>query len=54
MVSLSNHEAGPHRSPCEAFMVRQAHHEGYPDAARRFGLVVLPNAEDRGFDVAAP
>jgi hypothetical protein len=27
MASLSNHEA-PHRCPCEAFMVRQAHHEG--------------------------
>ncbi len=27
MVSLSNH-AAPHRCPCEAFMVRQAHHEG--------------------------
>jgi hypothetical protein len=32
MVSLSNHEA-PHPTPCEAFMVRQAHHEGHWNAA---------------------
>jgi len=27
-LAESNHEA-PHRCSCEAFMVRQAHHEGY-------------------------
>ena len=32
MVSLSNHEA-PHRCPCAAFMVRQAHHEGNKNGA---------------------
>ncbi len=36
MVSLSNHEA-LRRRRCEAFTVRQAHHEGYIDYSAAFG-----------------
>ncbi len=34
MVSLSNHEA-PALPQSDAFMVRQAHHEGYSEAVPR-------------------
>src|ERR1700741_4994823 len=35
MVSLSNHEAARTYRRCQAFMVRQAHHEGLPGPAVR-------------------
>ena len=41
MVSLSNHEA-PHRCLCDAFMVRQAHHEGYGSCKSLFSLSSFP------------
>jgi hypothetical protein len=51
MVSLSNHEAVPHRGPCEAFVVRQAHHEGFSNEsdAKAVGITVkrpIPPAAD--------
>ncbi len=45
MVSLSNHEAS-HYCPCEAFMVRQAHHEGNKSGAH-FSQALRPGRAAR-------